>query len=52
MTSSQGEFDVSKGSVVKVDLSLLQKDSTLNLTSSVEFEAHNLQYETYKMRRL
>lgn len=47
MTSSQGDFDVSKGSVVNVDLSLLQKDSTLNLTSSVEFEAYNLQYETY-----
>jgi len=46
MTSSQGEFDVSKGSVVKVDLSVLQEEGLLELTSSVEFEGTNLQHET------
>ena len=46
MTSSEGSFDVSRGSVVTVDLSILQEEGLLELTSSVEFEATNLQYET------
>ena len=46
MTSSEGTFDVSRGSVVHVDLSVLQNEGLLELTSSVEFEASNLQHET------